>query len=183
MAARTYRSGLDLVSAISEASDGAGDIGDTIGMADTRFMGVAGTTLEATRFTTEALSIEAVGHAAAMAAHVALSLPAPTVDSAELMETLPDGAHPELQPGHSMEIPRLLEGTPRPVVRAACARALSAGTPRADRQEASRHAEAPASVVAACAVVEGERVVADLTVAGTGNRLFPACEASTPWGN
>jgi hypothetical protein len=46
-------------------------------------------------------------------------------------------------------------------------------------------------VVMARAVAEGERVevagvravVADHTVAGIGNRLFSACEASTPWGN
>ena len=183
MAARTFHSGLDLVSAISEASDGAGGIGDTTGAAVTLFMGAAGTTLEATRFTTEVLSIEAAVRVEDSAARVALSRLGPTEDSGERMETLPDAPHPELQPGHSMEIPRLLEDTPRPVVRAAFAQALLAGTPRAGRQEASRHAGAPASVVGAGAVVEEERVVAeDLTVVGGVNRLFAVRGASTPWG-
>jgi hypothetical protein len=65
-----------------------------------------------------------------------------------------------------------------PAVRAGSARAPSAATPRADRQGAIRHAEAPAPVAEQrVAVVAEQHVAAGVglaaaAVAGVGNRSF-----------
>jgi hypothetical protein len=69
---------------------------------------------------------------------------------------------PAQRPGLLKETTRLLEGSVSPAVRAASARAPSAGTTMADRQGAFRHAEAPASAAE-------QRVAA---VAGIDNRTF-----------
>ena len=64
MAARIFRSGWASESASSAVMDGAGIIGDSIGITDTQSMTTAGTTPGATRFTTGATSTEAEAHAA-----------------------------------------------------------------------------------------------------------------------
>jgi hypothetical protein len=68
-------------------------------------------------------------------------------------------------PGLLMETGRRHEDMQRRAVRAACARGPSAATITADRPEASRRVEAPASV-AGFMVAEGATAVA----AGDGNR-------------
>lgn len=166
MAVRTSRSGLASESAFSAASDGAGGTGDTIGVAATRSTGAAGITPEAPRFTTETLSIEAAervedspARAAVMAARVELSRLGPTEaqeGSGALTEARPGALPPASQPDHLTEIPRLHEDTRRPLDKAEYGRARSAVTLRAGRPEAFRRAEAPASVVEAHAVAEGD---------------------------
>ena len=64
-------------------------------------------------------------------------------------------------------MPRRLEDTPRPVVRAASAQAPSAAMTMAGRPEAIRHAEAPASVVEDLAAVVEDLMAA--VAAGIGN--------------
>ena len=58
MADRIFRSDWDSESAFMADMDGAGTIGDLIGVVDTRCITAAGTTLGAIRFTTGAISIE-----------------------------------------------------------------------------------------------------------------------------
>jgi hypothetical protein len=127
-------------------------------------MGAADITLEATRFITEAISMQEAGHAAASAAHVVSPPAAPTEGSMVPAETLPDAAQlriaPRPQRGLPMEIRRLREDTQRLLAKAAYAPALSADTPVEGRHEAIRHAAAPASVVEARAVAAGDRTVA-----------------------
>ena len=64
LAARTCRSGWALESASSEALDGAGITGDSIGVADSQLLAAAGTTPGATRFITGTASTEAGARAA-----------------------------------------------------------------------------------------------------------------------
>jgi hypothetical protein len=77
-----------------------------------------------------------------------------------------------------METPRLLEDTLHPAARLASARALLAGTPRADRPEAIRRAEALAlEEERRAAAVAAEEDLAEVgedlaaAVAGIGNRF------------
>ena len=73
---------------------------------------------------------------------------------------------PELRAGPSAETRELREDTRNLAARAAFARAHSAATTTAERNEAIRHAEAPASVA------EDFTAVAEATAAGTDNRSF-----------
>jgi hypothetical protein len=75
------------------------------------------------------------------------------------------------RPGLSTAILRPLEDTLNPAVRLASGRAPSAATPRADRQGAIHHAEAPAWVAEQCVAAGAE---ADLAAVGAdiGNRSF-----------
>ena len=112
--------------------------------------------------------VELPARAAELPAH-AVELPARAVE-------LP--AVPAQRLGLSTETPRLLEDTLHLAVRAGSARVPTAATPRADKQGAIHHAEAPASVEERrVAVVAGQRVavVAEDRVAaeaGIGNRSF-----------
>ena len=100
-----------------------------------------GTTPGAPRFTTGTITTEEEARAADLqrAPTQAPGLPAATSAEAAEFTTVPAE-----RPGLSTETPRLLEDTLNPAVRAAFARAPSAATDRADRQEAIRRAEAPA---------------------------------------
>jgi hypothetical protein len=127
-----------LESASSEALDGAGVTGDSIGVDITQLLAAAGTTRGATRFITGTPSTE-VG---ARAEFTTVSAPRPGLSTRAAGLTIV----PAQGPGHSTEIPGLLEATLPPAVRAACARAPSADSAGADRQEAFRRAEGPVSV-------------------------------------
>src|SRR5580704_14752569 len=140
-AARTSRSEPGSVSASSAALDGAGAIGDLTGTTDTQCMTTTGITPAAAPFITGTTSTEA----GATGAEVSTG--------------------PGKEPGLSTEIAGLLEDTPRPTVRAASIQAPSAATTVAGKQEASPHAEAPAS---AAAVFTAE----EAAVVGIGNRGF-----------
>jgi len=127
--------------------DGAGVIGDSIGMADTHSITAAGTTPGAGRFITGTPSTEVAACAAGRSA-----------DAAEFTTV---AAQP---PGLSAETPRRREDTLHPTARVARARAPSAATAMAERPGAMRHVEAPAWAE--------ERVVAVVLAAagaGTGN--------------
>src|SRR5271169_6887516 len=148
LAAPTSRSESPSESVGSEDLDGAGAIGDSIGVADTQSMAAAGTTPGAGHFITGTPSTEVEACAAELSAGAA--------------ESTTVAAQP---PGLSAETPRRREDTLHPTAKAARARAPSAATAMAERPGAMRHVEAPAWAV--------ERVVAeDLTavVAGAGNR-------------
>jgi len=154
LVARTSRSDSPSESVGSEVLDGAGVIGDSIGVADTHSITAAGTTPGAGRFITGTPSTEAEGRAAE------LSPVAELLAGAAEFTTV--AAQP---PGLSAETPRRREDTLHPTAKAARARAPSAATAMAERPGAMRHVEAPAWVA--------ERVAAeDLTaaVAGAGNR-------------
>jgi len=148
LAARTFRSEWATESASSEVLDGAGLIGDSIGVADSQHLTTTGTTPGATRFITVAASTELGARAADF----------PAV--------------PAQRPQLSTETARLLEDTLHPAVRKASARAPSAASKRADRQRAIRHGERPASVAEkrVAAVAEGEHRVAE--VVGIINQSF-----------
>ena len=142
LAARTSRSESASESAGSEVLDGAGVIGDSIGITDTQCITTAGTTPGAARFITGTISTEEEAGAAELRAGAQRREQA-SGTSARAAESTTVPAQP---PGLSTETRRLLEDTPNPAVRAASARAPSAATTMADRQGAFRHAEAPASV-------------------------------------
>jgi hypothetical protein len=132
--------------------DGAGVIGDSIGVADTQCTTMAGTTPGAERFITGAMPTEQEARAAELMA-----------DAAELTTV------PAQRPGLSRETSRRLEAMLHPALRVASARVPSAATAMADRPRAIRHAERPASVAEQRAAAVAGRVVA---VAGVINRSF-----------
>ena len=152
LAARTFRSDPASESASSEVLDGAGLIGDSIGVADTQLLAAAGTTHEVTRSITgtpiepEARGAEPPTAAASTAAGAQaagwLTVATSTEAGAQAGEfpTVP-AQRREL----SMETGKRREATLHPAVRAASARAPSAASGRADRQRAIRHGEGPAS--------------------------------------
>ena len=80
------------------------------------------------------------------------------------------------RPGLSTATPRLLEDMLNPAVRPAPARGPSAAIPMVDKQEAIRHAEAPASVAEPRVAAVARRVAAvaerAVAVAGVINRSF-----------
>jgi hypothetical protein len=169
MAVRISRSDSALESVTLGVLDGDGAIGDSIGITDMQCMAAADTTPVAARFTTEAISTVEVTRAAQLA-----PVPSPgTLPGAALLPTVP-----AQRPGLSTETPRLLGDTLHPAARLASARALLAGTLRADRPEAIRRAEAPAleeerRAAAVAAAEDLAEVGEDLAaaVAGIGNRF------------
>jgi hypothetical protein len=165
MTARTSGSAPASQSVGSEVMDGAGIIGDAIGMTEPYFTTTTGTTLGVTHSITGTTSTgiepNAVGLTATVVERVTTpakgaGLPTGTSAGAAKFTTIP-----AQQPGLSVEIPGLLVDTMNPVGRAASARGPSAVMTVADKKEAFRHAEAPASV-------EAEGLA--WAVAGIGNR-------------
>ncbi len=163
MAARTSRSDWASESASSAALDGAGVIGDSIGITTTHFITTDGTTPEAGRFTTGAISTEE--EEAFVAAPTQATGPA-TLDAAEFTTV------PAQRIGLSTETTGLLEDTLIPTVRAGPARAPSAATTMADRQRAFRHAEAPASVAEGRVLAAAEGLAVAVAAAGIDNPRF-----------
>src|ERR1035441_6193938 len=163
LAGRTSISEWASESAGSEVLDGAGAIGDSIGVADTQCTTMAGTTPGAERFITGAISPAAEAHAAELMVRAA--------DAAELTAVPAQQPQPDL----STETGRLLEAMLNPAARAAHARAPSAATTMADKPRAIRHAEAPAWA-AEQRVAAAERVVAAVAeraaAAGVVDRSF-----------
>jgi len=147
LAAHTSSSDSASESVGTEVSDGAGVIGDSIGVADTQCSTMAGITPGAERFITGAISPEE-----ARAADLMVAAAESTVHAAQ-------------PPGRSTETGRRHEAMLHPAVRAASARAPTAATTMADRPGAIRRAEAPAwAVVVERAVAEGvAAAVADVT--------------------
>jgi hypothetical protein len=126
-----------------------------------QLMATTGTTRGAIRFTTEAITIEEEASVVLHPSYVAEDLAAALLFTTARVEP----------PSPSMEIPGPPEDMLNPTVRAASARVPSAATTMADRKEAFRHVEAPASVAAAdFTAVEAEGLTA--AVAGIGNRIF-----------
>ena len=146
MAARTSRSASALESASSEVLDGAGLIGDSIGITDLQLITTAGTTPGAPRFIIGTPSTEAEARAPEFT----------TV--------------PAQRPSLSAETPGRLGDMLNRAVRAASARAPSAAMAMVDRQGAFRHEEAPAWVAEQHAPAVAEQLVA--AVAGIGNQSF-----------
>jgi len=135
LAAPISRSGSVSESVGSEVMDGAGVIGDSIGMAGTQFITTTATIPGATPSITGATTTGAWAR------------------TAEFITV------PAQPPGLSTETGRLLEDTLNPAVRAARARAHSAAMTMVDRPEAIRHAAAAVSVAAEglmVAVVAGD---------------------------
>ncbi|MGB9202445.1 MAG: hypothetical protein WCB94_00585, partial [Terriglobales bacterium] len=153
--------------------DGAGVIGDSIGITDTPCTTMAGTTPGAERFTTGAISTEEQAGAGDSTARVAELALDPT-QGTDLAGTSAGAAEsttvPALLPGHLRETGRQLEDTLHPAVRAASAPAPSAATAMADRPRAIRRAEVPASVVEQPVAEEQRMAAEDLTAAGVINR-------------
>jgi hypothetical protein len=152
MAAPTYRSVPVLELAFSEAMDGDGLIGGSIGITVMQPLTTAGTTPEATRSITGVI-LPGVPVAASTAA-------------------------PVHRPDLSTEAPRLLEDTLNPAAKAAFAQEHSATTDMAHRQRASLHAVVPALAaeravvvvdIVAVAVVDIVAAVADIVAVVTGN--------------
>ena len=139
----------------SAVLDGAGIIGDWIGITDTQCLTAAGTSPGAQPSITGRISIAAEARAGKSRA---AGLPA---HAAEFTTVL---AQPR---GLSTETGRRLEDTLNRVVRAASARAPSAAMSMAERRRAIRHAEAPVWV-AEQRVAAGEDLVAE--EAGVTNR-------------
>lgn len=144
MEALTSRSELVLELASSAALDGAGAIGDLTGITTMRFTTTAGTTPIAARFITGTTSTAAEAIVAEEAIGAAVS------------------TGPAEAPGLSMETTRPLEDTRNRAARAAPAQAPSADTTAAERQEASPHAEAPASAAAEVSTAEEAAVAAGI---------------------
>jgi hypothetical protein len=166
LTARTSRSESASESASSEVLDGDGLIGDSIGVAISRLLGAEGTTPGAARFITGTPSTEVEARAAKFttvpARRAGLSTHEVEPRAAEFTTV------PAQRRDHSTETRGLLEATLRPAVRAASAQAPSAASGRADRQEAFRHVEGPASVAGEFVAAVEQRAA----VAGVGNRSF-----------
>src|SRR5208337_3182174 len=127
----------------SGVSDGAGVIGDSIGITDTQLMTTTGTTPTAAPFTTATISTgAAIGLEESAAATGAASVVEATGAEASGVEV---STVPAPRPGPSTETPGLLEDTRNPEARAASAREPSAGPSVAERQGAIHHEAAPAS--------------------------------------
>ena len=171
MTARTSRLESASGSGSSAASDGVGLIGDSIGITDTQFLTITGTTPKAARFTTGTITIEGKAHGADLqrAPTWVTGLPAATsVEAAEF-----PAAREQHRLDHSTATRQLLEDTLNPEDRAEPGPGPSAATVRADRQGAIRRGEAPAWVAERrVEVVEQSAVVAEVLVAaeaGVGN--------------
>ena len=165
MAVRTSPSESASESAGSEVLDGAGAIGDSIGITDTHCTTTAGTTPRAGHFITATTTTEVEARTEAEARTELEAHTEVEVWAAEFITIL--GHRPDL----SRETGRLLEDTRNRAVRAASAQALSVATTMAERAEAIRHAEAPASVAE-----EAFMAVEDLmagAAAGSGSFVMP----------
>lgn len=182
MKARTSRSESALESVSSGVLDGAGLIGDSIGITDTQFITAPGTTPGAPRFTTGTITTGEEARAAGFPpARVPESglLPEPPGGAAEFTTVLAE------RPGLSREITKLPEDTRNLAVRAEPALELSAATTVADRQGAIRRAEAGALVaVQRAAAVQRLAVVVEhlaerlaAAVVGIGNRGLAGAQA------
>ena len=160
---------LALESAGSEVLAGAGVIGDSIGTADTRFMGATGISPAAPRFTTGAISTGVVAPELTQGVvESTKDMAEPTRDTLEsnpaeiwphgVMSTTVRGQFPDLL----METSRLLEDTRNPAARAACAPAPSVALIMEAKPEASRRADSPALEAAAdSTAVEAVTAAAD----------------------
>lgn len=151
-----------------EVMDGAGIIGDSIGVADTQLLAAAGTTPGATRFITGTPTTEAGAQAAefpAGAASTQVGVRAaefpPRATSTEVEARAAEFITvPAQRSVHSTGTGRRREDTLRPAVRPAFAPAPSAASRRADRQKPIRLADKPASVAEQPVAVAEYRVVA-----------------------
>ena len=166
LAAHTSSSEAASESAGSAVLDGAGGIGDSIGVADTQCTTMAGTTPGAERFITGAVSTGQEVRAAQGSARAAES---PTV-----------AAQP---PGLSTEISKRLEDTLHPAVRPAHVRAHSAATTMADRPRATRRAAAPvlAAVQRGLVAEAVELVVVEAGVVNLSTTVFLAVCKISRW--
>ena len=177
LAVRTFRSESASESASSEVLDGAGIIGDAIGVAVSQLLAAAGITRGATRFITGTPSTGVEACAAEDSTkvgsrEVGLSTVV-GVYAAELTIVVGSRAAefstaPAQRPELSTVTDRRREDTLHPAVRVASARAPSATTAMADRQEAFRHAEWAASGAEDFVVA----VVEEHVAAGGGNRTL-----------
>jgi hypothetical protein len=152
MTARTSGSAPASESVGSEVMDGAGIIGDAIGMNEAYFTTTTGTTLGVTHSITGTTSTGIEPNAVSIRSTVIERMTTPTKGAGLPTGTSVGAAKfitiPAQQPGLSVEIPGLLEDTLNPVGRAAFARGPSAVMTVADKKKAFRHAEAPASAAA-----------------------------------
>ena len=138
----------------SAVLDGAGVIGDSIGMTTTQSTTTAGTTRAAERFITETIS---TGEEASAGVETNVQRGASGNRGV---------AKPPARPFEGDR--RQLEDTPSPAARAAFAREPSAATATAERPGAIPRAEAPASVAEAfTAVAEGMAAVAGGVIVGS----------------
>ena len=153
MAARIFRlesaSELD----ITAVMDGAGRIGDLIGITESWSITTPRTTLRAGRFITGTPTTEP---------QVRKESTPPTAK----FTTIPAAR----RPSRSRETPTLREDTPHPLVRKACIPAPTAATTMAERQKAIRREEAPV-LVAEHPMAEEHRT-AEVAVATLINRDF-----------
>jgi len=143
--ALTCRGAGDSESGGSAVLDGAGVIGDSIGITTMQCITTAGTTRVAERFTTEAISTEervGAGDSTALVAEPALD----PMQGTDLAGTAAGGAEfttaPAQLPGLLTETSRRLEDMLHLAVRAASAQVPSAATTMGGRQRAFPHAEA-----------------------------------------
>jgi hypothetical protein len=155
--------------------DGVGRIGDSIGTTGTQSTTATGITLGAAPFITGTISTAEQAVAPGLTAYVAEWVAAPTQGTGLSMGIAAVAAGfttvPAQPPGLSTETPRLLEDTLHPAARVAPARAYSAATTMADKQEAIPHVVAPALVAEARVAVVDLVAAVDLTaVAGIGSR-------------
>ena len=175
MAARTSHSESASESASLPVLDGAGLIGDSIGIIDIQFITTTGTSPAAPLFTTGAISTAEMASTVELASAETQGTGLPLGTSVGEAEFSTVRAQ---QPHHSTEIPRLLGGTLNHAVRVAYVRVPSTATVRADRQGAFRRAEAPVLVAERRVAVVEQPVVAaeDLAAgAGIGNRNLGGC--------
>lgn len=163
-AARISPSASASESAGTEALDGAGVAGDSIGITAIHFMAAAGITPVAGRSITGALTIgEGVSAADLTLEAQETGLPVQGADAAEFTTV------PVQRPSLSKETTKRLEDTPHLAVRAEPAPALLATMIMAENPGVIRHAEARASA-------EGDLAAADSVVGGMAvgiaNRTF-----------
>ncbi len=152
LAVRTSRSDSASASVGMEGLDGAGVIGDSIGIIDTQFMTTTGTTPTATHFTTGTTTTEVPARAADL-----------TTAAVERV-TAPQGA------ALSTEIAGLLEDMLNPAARAASAQAPSVAAITAVGKGAFRHADSRASAAGVFTAVAAGGFTA--VAAGAGNRVW-----------
>jgi hypothetical protein len=180
LAARIYRGAGASESGGLAVLDGAGVIGDSIGITTMQCLTTAGTTRVAERFTTGAIFIEeqaGAGDSTALAAELALDPMQGTGLAGTSAGAAESTTVPAERPGPSKETLRPLEDILHPAVKAALAQAPSAATTKVDRQGAIRPEEARASVVQRRGAGVERRAGAAAeqraaAVAGIGNRIL-----------
>jgi len=153
LVAHTFLSDLDLESAGSAAMDGAGRIGDSIGMAGIQSMAATGTTPRVERSTTETIStmqdadLTATADTEPTAVEFTTTREQSLNHSTEITRLREDTRNPT---ANRTEIARLREDMRHPTVdRATFTRERLAGTTVADRSEVIPRVAMPASVVEA----------------------------------